>query len=217
MLTPSDLRRPLPSGWLLYVGVDTGTYTSVVFVLFPPEIPDAFVVYEQPNYRYVGGEIELLGESTPEWAQRVMTEFRRYLPQKTRLKGWCDENSQFKEELKHYGLHLRGNKRKLELRVEIAREYVQHHRVWLAPWLAVLPWEMEHAVWPDDTNSAGRFERLKESDHTLDCLEHILSRRPRHKRLVEKPPPGFVERELAAAKSWRELLGPAGDPHLGIR
>src|SRR5258708_23951321 len=112
---------------------DTGTYMSALFVLFPPETLDAFVVEEFPNYRYVGGAIELLGDSVPEWARRVRSAAAAYTPGITRLKGWCDENSQFKEELKHYNIHLRGNSRKLELRVEIAREYFQNHRVWLAP------------------------------------------------------------------------------------
>ncbi len=215
MLSPADLRRPIGPSWKFTMAGDTGTYMSALFVLFPPETLDAFVVEEFPNYRYVGGAIELLGDSVPEWARRVRSAAAAYTPGITRLKGWCDENSQFKEELKHYNIHLRGNSRKLELRVEIAREYFQNHRVWLAPWLSILPWELEHATWPDDTNSAGRFERVKESDHTLDCLEHILSRRPRAKHLQAAPRQSFVQREIARHANWRALMAPAGDTHLG--
>lgn len=212
VLSTMQLRRPLQPGWRLLAAADTGTYMSVVFILFPPDTLDAFVVFEMPNYRYVGGEIELYGLSIPEWSRDVKAEFNRYCPGQ-KLKGWCDENSQFKEELTHYGIHLRGNPRKLELRVEISREYFQNRRVHLAPWLSVLPYELEHAVWPDDGNSAGRFERLKESDHTLDCVEHILSRRPRNKALVRTKSESFVEQHMRQHR-WRDQL-PSTDPHLG--
>lgn len=215
MLQPSNLRRPVPSDWKVLFAADTGTYMSAGIILSPPGSADLFVVEEFPNYRYVGGQIELLGDSIPEWTRKVKATFALYRPGQTRIKGWCDENSQFKTELTHHGIHLRGNKRKLELRVEIAREYVQNHRVWFAPWLSVLPWEMEHAVWPDDTNSAGRFEREKENDHSLDWFEHILSRRPRNKALVQRKTKSFVAKELEQHKGWRALMRPRVDAHLG--
>lgn len=215
-LTPSLLRRPVPSDWKVLFSADTGTYMSGGIVLFPPDSFECFVVEEFPNYRYVGGEIELLGDSIPEWCRKVRSTFALYRPG-IKVKGWCDENSQFKTELQHHKVYLRGNARKLELRVEIAREYIQNKRVHLAPWLSVLPWEIEHAVWPDDTNSAGRFERLKENDHSLDWLEHILSRRPRHKAVVERKTKSFVARELEQHKGWRTLVAGGGDPHMGGR
>lgn len=212
MLTPDDLARPLSPSHHLLAGVDTGTYLSCVFVLFPPETIDAFVVQEFPNYRYVGGEIELLGLSIPEWAHQVTTEYHRYLPHVSRLRAWADANSQFRTELQHYDIHLAPNNRQLELRVEIAREYVQHRRVHLAPWLSVLPYELEHAVWPDETTSAGRFQREKRDDHTLDCLEHVLSRRPRNKALVKEHKPSFLQQMFA---QHRHIAARAHDPHLG--
>lgn len=215
-LTPAQLRRPVPSDWKVSFAADTGTYMSGAITLFPPDSFDCYVVEEFPNYRYVGGEIELLGESIPEWCRRVRATFALYRPG-VKVKGRCDENSQFKTELQHHKVYLRGNPRKLELRVEIAREYFQNKRVWLAPWLSILPWELEHAVWPDDTNSAGRFERLKESDHTLDCVEHILSWRPRHKAIVQQHTKSFVAKELEQHKGWRSLMAPAGDAHLGAQ
>lgn len=213
MYTPTDLRRPLPSGWQLLAGIDTGTYMSATFTLFPPDDVFAFVVYEAPNYRYVGGEIELLGDSIPEWSRAVVDEYHRYAPGVTRLKAWADQNSQFKTELSHYNITLLSNLRKLELRVEITREYVRNRRVLLAPWLKVLPYELEHAAWPDDTTSAGRFERVKSDDHTLDTLEHVLSRRPRHASMTASRGESFVERHLREHQ-WRDVT-PVVDPHLG--
>lgn len=214
MLRQRFALQPLPPGWKFYMAADTGTYMSAVFIAFPPDSMDAFVLEEFPNYRYVGGEIELLGYSIPEWARDVVECWRRYVPGKTKLKGLCDENSQFKHELRNYDIHLRGNPIKLETRVEISREYFQNQRIHLAPWLAVLPYELEHAVWPDDTNSAGRFERLKEQDHSLDGVEHILSQRPRNKAITKQKQESFTERFLRENR-WADRLGPRNDPHLG--
>ena len=210
----AQLRRPLPSTWRLLWAGDTGTYMSAACVAFPPDTFDAYVLAEFPNYRYVGGEIELLGESIPEWA-RVVTTANTLLTGSARVKGWCDENSQFKTELQNYNIHWQGNSRQLELRVEIAREYFQNRRVWMAPWLSVLPYELEHAVWPDDTNSAGRFNREKTNDHTLDCLEHILSRRPRHKHLVARKGKSFLQQQFDQHAGWRLQQLARGDIHLG--
>lgn len=212
-LSAKDLRRPLLPGWSILCGLDTGTYMSTSFWLFPPDSFDAFCVFELPNYRYVGGEIELLGYSIPEWSREVLAEYKCYMPGKTKMDLWCDENSQFKTELKNYHLIARGNKRHITLRVEISREYVNNNRVHLAPWLSVLPWEMEHAVWPPEETSAGKFERLKTNDHTLDTMEHPLSRRPKHKSMVERQSETFVQRHLRLNR--RQDVGPAYDTHLG--
>lgn len=195
------------------MAADTGTYMSAVFALFPPDSADCYITEEFPNYRYVGGEIELLGDSIPEWSRHVTAAHAQYTGT-AKTRGWCDENSQFKQELQNYNIVLRGNRRKLELRVEITREYFQNRHVWLAPWLSILPYELEHATWPDDTSSAGRFERVKDSDHTLDCLEHILSRRPRHASMIRERTKPFLQREFEAASAWRAAL-PRGDTHLG--
>lgn len=213
MLAITDLKRPLPPGWNFLVGGDTGTYMSAVFVAFPPDSFDAYVLAEFPNYRYVGGETELLDKSIPEWSRDVIREYRKFVSDATRLTMWLDENSQFKTELRRYKINARGNRRKLELRVEISREYFQNRRVFLAPWLTVLPYELEHATWPDDTSSSGRFERLKVNDHTLDCLEHVLSRRPKHISQAEKKPKTLRQRLLEQHR--RVDMGPRIDPHLG--
>ena len=207
--------HPLPPAWTLLTGLDTGTYLSACFVLFPPEpAHTAFVIAEFPNYRYVGGELELLGLSIPEWSRALVAAYHLFHPGRTRLTAFCDENSQFKTELAHYGIALHGNRRKLELRVEIAREYFANRRVWLAPWLSVLPYELELAQWPPATSSAGRFERLKEHDHTLDTIEHVLSRRPRHKSMVQENTESLIDQHLREHR-WRDGFSKA-DPHLGV-
>lgn len=220
MLSPSDLKRPLPDGWETLVGVDTGTYMSALVIGIAPDTGAAFVFEEFPNYRYVGGELELLGMTVPQWAKSVVYACSRYerVPTK-RLNAWADPNTQFRHELIHYGINLRPNFRKLELRLEIAREYQAAKDQWgnptmlfLAPWLQVLPYEMEHAVWPEDSTASGKYERVKQHDHTLDCLEHCLSRRPRSKKVLKTRDLTFRERFLL---EHRRPDLTTGDPHLG--
>ena len=129
------------------------------------------------------------------------------------LNFWADTNSQFKKELQAYGLALMGNKVPFETRTEIAREYFQHERIYLAPWLSILPFELENAQWPEEASAAGKFARIKDRDHTLDCLEHILSKRPR----------GKVIREEKVSRTWADtFMGglrrreKTGNVHLGV-
>lgn len=215
-MLPYQALRSLPDDWDLVVGADTGTYMSAVFVAIPPgDSPAAVVIAEFPNYRYVATAIELLGLSTPEWARDVYRAFRYFRPTVERLKAWADPNTQFRAELAHYGLDLRANFRGPELRVEIAREYMQAKdpvRIGLAPWLSVLPYELEHAKWPEDTTSAGKFMRLKHHDHTLDCFEHALSRRPRGKHMLKEQKRSFLEQQLAMYKRTPDTYA---DLHLG--
>lgn len=215
MLSFDDLR--IPDGWPILVGFDTGTFMSASFTAFCPDPYCALTIAEFPNYRYVGGEIELLGMSNHQWAQHVFASYNKLRPGTTKVHGWVDENTQFRAELNHYGLVLRGNPRKLELRVEISREYVQAvdpPRYYLAPWLTVLPYEMEHAAFPDSTTSSGRFEREKTNDHTLDTVEHVLSRRPRTKTVLGKSKDSFLDRFLKENR-FPVPPGRGVDPHLG--
>lgn len=169
----------VPDGWEVVGGADTGTFTSAVLVMLSPE-GEAFIIDEFPNYRYVSGVIELNEQTTiPEWCERV------YRAGKAARMGsvslWADKNSQFKRELhnqRDYALQLMSNLEPLEARTEITREYFQHDKVWLAPWLSVLPFELENARWPEEATAGGKFARVKDRDHTLDCLEHVLSKRP---------------------------------------
>lgn len=212
MLTRDSLRLPLPSDWEIICGFDTGAFMGAAFGIIPPDSPDILITDEFPNYRYVSGDIERLDLSDPEWAKIVLSAYRQYRPRDTKLRGWVDQNSQFKRELHHYHIHLQSNKKHLELRVEILREYTQAKRIFLAPWLKVLPYEMELAKWPDEHTSAGQFVRLKKNDHLLDCVEHITSRRPRSKALIEPKKESFLERYLRENKWSRTVVG---DPHLG--
>ena len=170
----------VPDGWEVVGGADTGTFTSAVLIMFSPE-GEAFVVGEFPNYRYVSGTIELDETMTiPNWCGAV------YRAAKNMKMGnvclWADKNSQFKREFNNqvnYSILLESNLTPLEARTEISREYFQHDKIWFAPWLSVLPFELENARWPEEATAAGKFSRVKDRDHTLDPMEHVLSKRPR--------------------------------------
>lgn len=165
----------LPNGWEIVGGADTGTFTSALLVAFDPN-GLAYVIEEFPNYRYVAGKIERNeAESIPSWARRVTDITTRY---KARANFWADANTQFKPELRNYHVHLLSETTPVEARTEITREYFEHGRIFLAPWLSILPFELENAAWPEEASSAGKFARVKDRDHTLDCLEHILAKRP---------------------------------------
>jgi hypothetical protein len=144
-------------------------------VAFSPE-GDAFVLDEFPNYRYVAGEAERDESITiPQWARGVAA---RIAALGGRPAMWADPNSQFKAELKNYGMVLLPAKAGVEARTEIAREYFEHNRIHFAPWVTTLPFEIENAQWPEEVSMSGKFARIKQNDHTLDPLEHILARRP---------------------------------------
>ena len=212
MLSRKDLQLPLRPGWDMIVGYDTGAFMSACFGIIVPDSLDILITDEFPNYRYISGDIERLDISDPEWAREVVAAYHEYRPGITKVRGWVDQNSQFKRELAHYNLHLRSNMIDLDVRVEVLREYTQAKRIWFAPWLKVLPYEMENARWPEEHTSAGRFSRIKTNDHTLDCVEHIVSRRPRSKALINPKKETFLERYLRENKWHRPVIG---DAHLG--
>jgi hypothetical protein len=165
----------VPAGWEIVGGADTGTFYSGLLVAFSPE-KEAFVIDEFPNYRYVAGEAERDESLTiPTWAARLS---QRSLQLGGKSSFWADANSQFKGELRNYGVHLLPARAPVEARTEIAREYFEHSKIWLAPWLDILPFELENATWPEEASLSGKFSRVKDRDHTLDPLEHILARRP---------------------------------------
>lgn len=199
----------IPDGWKLESGADTGTYSSAITVAFSPD-GDAFVLEEFPNYRYVAGVPELDESVTiPSWAGCVADTIVKWGGQAF---AWADQNSQFKREVQNYGLTLESNRVPLEARTEIAREYFKQDKVWLAPWLQVLPFELENACWPEEATSSGKFARIKDRDHTLDGLEHVLSKRPRGKGTSsESKKKLWIEQFMG-----RDLRGRRNvDPHLG--
>lgn len=195
-----------PREWTIVGGADTGTFTSALIVAFDSD-GTAYVLDEFPNYAYVAGSPERdESSSIPGWAARVVE--RCY-----RLGGrpvfWADTNTQFKAELRNFGVTLLGDKTPVETRTEIVREYFEHDRIWLAPWLRVLPFELENAAWPEEASAAGKFARVKDRDHTLDCLEHILARRPLGRRVATAS-----AQTWAASQGFRKQRKP-GNAHLG--
>lgn len=201
----------LPDGWEVLGAVDTGTYYTALLVAFSPG-GDAFVLDEVPNYRYVAGLPERdEGITIPEWSSGVLGAAARF---NARSAFYADKNSQFKLELRRYGLTLLPSTLPLETRTEITREYFQHSKIWLAPWLSVLPFELENACWPEEATAAGKFARQKDRDHTLDCLEHVLSRRPRGRFATSSSSVGSWGRQFAASFKGSPD-GTNRNPHLG--
>lgn len=171
----SQANLVVPSNWEIVCGADTGTHYSGLVVAFDPN-GLAYVLEEFPNYRYVAGSIERDEQITiPQWCFGVSERVNQ-------LNGhpnfWADPNTQFKAEMRNYGVTLLSEKTPVETRTEITREYFQHNRIFLAPWLVTLPFELENAAWPEEASISGKFSRVKDRDHTLDPLEHILARRP---------------------------------------
>lgn len=205
---PSNLA--IPSSFTVIGAADTGAFMSGLFAAFDPN-GDAFVFFERPNYRYVAGEPEIDSQmSIPAWAGGMGSAMTAWGVRAL----WADSNSQFKRELlNHHDIHLLSSPANLETRTEITREYMQAHKVWFAPWIAVLPYEVEVAQWPAEATSAGRFTRLKRHDHTLDCLEHILSQRPRGRVLGAQPKLLWIE-EFSGRRMFERGRH---DPHLGAQ
>lgn len=197
----------VPNGWEIIGGADTGTFYGALLVAFSPE-GDAFVLDEFPNYRYIAGDAERDESLTiPTWARAVS---RRALSLGGRSAFWADPNSQFKGELRNYGVALLPARAPVEARTEIAREYFQHGRIFLAPWVVTLPFELENAAWPEEASLSGKFARIKDRDHLLDPLEHVLARRPY----------GRVPADQTRKGSWAlATFGPqmekGGNIHLG--
>ena len=202
----------VPPGWTIVGGADTGTFSSAVLVMFSPS-GDAFVIEEFPNYYYTSGQFELDDMTIPEWCNKIASRASQLGMRP--LSFYADQNSQFKREVPNYGLHIEPNRTPLETRTEIAREYFQHDLILLAPWVHVLSFEIENAKWPEESTSAGRFERIKDRDHTLDCLEHILSKRPRG-RGIKQPTAGISWINEFVKMEPKTIIGGGIDPHLGI-
>lgn len=199
----------IPAGWEVVGAADTGTHYSGLLVAFSPS-GDAFVLDEFPNYRYVAGLPERDENLTiPEWA-RTVTE--RCDQRGARTNFFADRNTQFRGELRAYGINLIPATSGVEERTEVTREYFQHGRVWLSPGLSVLPFELENASWPEESSATGKFARVKDRDHTLDCLEHILARRPMGRVIKKRNSSGtWIEQTFGKFPGKRRF----GNVHLG--
>lgn len=204
--TPTRENLRIPQNWEIVGGADTGTFYSALLVAFDPD-GTAFVIDEFPNYRYVAGTPERDETlSIPQWARGLV---RRVEQLGGRAVFWADPNSQFKAELRNYGVTLLPAKMPVEARTEIAREYFEHRRILFAPWIVTLPFEIENACWPEEATASGKFARVKDRDHVLDPLEHILAKRPLGR-----------ERTVAPKRTWAESEGlrkltKGGNVHLG--
>lgn len=173
----SDRQRlVIPRNWDIVGGADTGTFYSALFVAFDPN-GRAYVIEEFPNYRYIGGTAERDESlSIPQWAAQVR---KRAGELGARCVFWADPNSQFKSELRNYGITLLPQTAPVETRTEVTREFFEHGRILLAPWVTTLAEEIEKATWPEEASLSGKFSRVKRDDHILDPLEHICVKRPR--------------------------------------
>ncbi len=197
----------IPDGWTIVGGADTGTFYTALLVAFSPD-GEAFVIEEFPNYRYVAGSPERDEQlSIPHWATELA---HRTASLGGHTAYWADPNSQFKGELRNYGVNLLPAKVPVEARTEVTREYFQHNKIRLAPWLSVLPFELENAAWPEEASASGKFARIKDRDHTLDCLEHILARRP-----FGRVPASAIPKGSWAAGAGLKRINSGGNVHLG--
>lgn len=175
MLTRESTR--IPRSWEIIAGADTGTFMGGAIAAIDPNY-ELYVLDEFPNYRYTGdGTIEEVGLSVGEWIKQFAYALR-YWTKRKRNFAWVDANTTFKSEIAH-GFRFKMNRKDLELRTEITREYVRHGRVHLMPWLEIIPYELEEARFPEQESAGtGRYRRIKQKDHCLDGVEHICSRRP---------------------------------------
>ncbi len=175
-------------------GGDTGSkYSSVVAAFSDDSEPHLFFLDELSNYRYVATEIEQDETMTlSNWYDGSKKMSLRWGGNGT---FWVDHNSQMKIDASiSSGMTLLPARVGPEARTEILREYFQNDRVWFAPWLEILPYEIEMAKYPPKETSTGVWRRIKEKDHTLDPAEHIAAQRGRghkakkvvHKTAIEK-------------------------------
>lgn len=203
----SFLSLAIPDGWRVEGAADTGTFMAGLVVAFDPE-GNAYVLWEAPNYRYVANEPELVAStSVPAWAG----DFSSVLGYFNIHGTWADKNTQFRRELINYGISLLASTAKLEQRTEVSRTYFTRGSIFLAPWLRVLPYELENACWPEESTAAGKYERVKRNDHLLDCLEHLLARHPKGVS------PQLLERTSWAESFYGQKFGKnkKGNVHLG--
>ena len=186
----------IPLNWQIVGGGDTGSkYSSVVAAFSSDEKPHLFFLDELANYRYVATELE---------QDETMTLSNWYEGSRQRSlywggdgSFWVDHNSQMKIDASiSSGMTLLPARVGPEARTEIFREYFQHDRVWIAPWLEILPYEIEMARYPPKETSTGVWRRIKEKDHTLDPAEHIAAQRGRGSKVKAAKKTTAIEKLL---------------------
>lgn len=189
-----------------------GRFYSAVVLAAIPEYP-VLVVAEIPNYHYAGdGEIELAGMTPVEWAESVVREFRSFAGKDARCSAWVDPDTEYDPDVRRRSkLYVKPNmKRGPELRTSITREYFQDNRVFLMPWLKILPYELGRARWPDEVAKSYQV-RAVDHDYTLASLEQAISRRPKGTEVVAQKATSFLEQLRVS----RNIQARKFDPHLG--
>lgn len=200
----------LPDSTHFWLGAYVGRFSSAVILALIPNYP-VLVVEEIPNYHYVGdGEIELAGLTTVEWGELVVRTWRDFAGKDSKCSAWVDPDTEFTKEMQRCKLRLKRNLHHgPELRVEVTREYFHDNKIFLAPWLTVLPNEISRARWPPEESSAYKI-RAEGQDYTLSALEQVISRRPLAKPIIVKATPHWIEQRIQA-NGGRQT----DDTHLG--
>lgn len=208
-MTRAHLR--LPETTEFQIGAHVGRFSSAVILALIPHYP-ILVVSEIPNYHYVGdGEIELAGLTTVEWGEAVVREWRSFAGKDARCAAWVDPETEFSKEMRRCKLILRRNKgHGPELRTEVLREYFQDNKIFLAPWLKILPNEISRARWPAEESSAYKV-RATGQDYTLSALEQVVSRRPLAVPAEKPMTPHWIDQKIKAAGGVSGRF----DSHLG--
>ena len=208
-MTRDHLRLPASTEYRL--GAHVGRFSSAVILALIPNYP-VFVVEEIPNYHYVGdGEIELAGLTTVEWGELVVRTWRSYAGKEARCTALVDPDTQFSKEMARCKLRLRKNiNHGPELRCEVTREYFHDNKIFLMPWLTVLPSEISSAQWPPEASSAYKV-RATGRDYTLLALEQVICRRPEAKAITKEAKPHWIAQKIREAGGATRKT----DRHLG--
>ena len=208
-MTREHLR--LPNDTQYQLGAFVGRFSSAVILALLPGYP-ILVVEEIPNYHYVGdGEIELSGLTTVEWGELVVRTWRAFAGKDARCAAWVDPDTEFTKEMKRCKLRLKPNHHHgPELRTEVTREYFHDNKIYLAPWLTVLPNEIGRARWPPEESSAFKV-RATGQDYTLSALEQVISRRPLAKAAVKRPSTHWITKRIESSGGTHDR----SDTHLG--
>ena len=207
-MTREHLR--LPSNTQFQIGASVGRFSSAVIIALIHGYP-IFVVDEIPNYHYVGdGEIELAGLTTVEWGEAVVRTWRSFAGN-VACSAWVDPDTEFTKEMRRCKLRLARNYHHgPELRVEITREYFHDNKIFLAPWLSILPNEISRARWPPEESSAYKV-RATGQDYTLSALEQVISRRPEAKAALKRPATHWIQQRIEQNQGQMDKT----DVHLG--
>jgi len=183
----------IPDSWTVRGGGDTGTKSAACWAAFSDDDPtEAFFVAGICNYRYVATQIEELRNYSMLTFYERVHEISAALGCRPSL--YADPNSQFKSDWWNTGaVRLLKGTASQEHRTERLRALFQHNRIWIAPWMDILDYELEVARFPPEETSTGKWARVKKSDHMLDGAEHLAAQDPSGKPPSERAPMLAIE------------------------